>query len=105
MPNPNKITNCLPVILLKINEYGVTATTMIRKSKTLNIVTSQTERRIVNTAVAQVITVIAVKTWRLYDVDNMSWCHRNVVSMLYRLCMLAGNSTKEAVLKINNSVS
>ena len=49
MPNPNKITNCLPVILLKINEYGVTATTMIRKSKTLNIVTSQTERRVAST--------------------------------------------------------
>ena len=29
-----KLTSCPPVILLKINEYGITATTMITKSKT-----------------------------------------------------------------------
>ena len=32
--NPNKTASSLPSILLKINEYGVTVTTMITKSKT-----------------------------------------------------------------------
>ena len=71
----------------------------------LNIVTSQTERIIVSTAVVQVITVNVVKIWRQYDVDIMLWYHVNVVSIPYGGSMFAGNSTNEAVLKINKSVS
>ena len=49
-----------------------------------NTVTSQRERRIVSTTVAQVITVIAVETWRWYDFDMMSWSHMDVMSMSHR---------------------
>ena len=53
-----------------------------------NIFTSQTERRIVSTTVAQVITVIAVEIWRRYNFDMISWRHMNAVSMSYRHRML-----------------
>ena len=48
--NPNNIANCLPVILLQISGYGVTATTVITESikDDFKIVTSQTERRVVS---------------------------------------------------------
>ena len=47
-------------------------------------VTSQTERRIVSTTIAQVITAIAVEIWRRYDFDMISWHHINVASMSYQ---------------------
>ena len=49
-----------------------------------NVVTSHTERRIVSTTVTEVITVMAVETWRRYDFDIMLWHHMDTLSMLHR---------------------
>ena len=53
-----------------------------------NIVTFQTERRIVSTTVAQVITVITVEIWRWCNFDMISWRHMNAMLMSYRHRML-----------------
>ena len=71
----------------------------------LNLVTSQAEKRFVNTAVAQIITVFAEKRWHWYNIDMMLWCHINVLSMLYLCRIFTENSTYKAVPKINNSTS
>ena len=67
--------------------------------------TSQTERRIVSTTVAQVITVITVETWSRCGYDMTSWRHMDAVSMLYLHRMFTENCTNKAVLKISNFVS
>ena len=67
--------------------------------------TSQTERRIVSTTVAQVITVITVETWCRCGYDMTSWRHMDAVSMLYLHRMFTENCTNKAVLKISNFVS
>ena len=67
--------------------------------------TSQTERRIVSTTVAQVITVITVETWCPCGYDMTSWRHMDAVSMLYLHRMFTENCTNKAVLKISNFVS
>ena len=64
--------------------------------------TSQTERRIVSTTVAQVITVITVETWCRCGYDMTSWRHMDAVSMLYLHRMFTENCTNKAVLKISN---
>ena len=68
-----------------------------------NIVTYETEWRIASTAVAQVVTIIAVEVWRQYHFV-MIWWHMDVVSMSYWHRMFTENSTNKAVLKINSSV-
>ena len=67
--------------------------------------TSQTERRIVSTTVAQVITVITVETWCRCGYDMTSWRHMDAVSMLYLHRMFTENCTNKAVLKISNFIS
>ena len=67
-----------------------------------NTVTSQRERRIVSTTVAQVITVIAVETWRWYDFDMMSWSHLDAMSMSDRHRMFTKLSLYPVILPILN---
>ena len=94
------IASCLPVTLLKVNGYGVSATTIITESKT-NLILLLFKQR----GVAQVVTVIAVETWRWYDFDMISLHYMVTVWMSYRHHMFMENSTDKAALKINNSVS
>ena len=64
--NPNKIASCLIFTLLEINEYGVTVTIMIKKSKTWLLLKIDhccfSSREEVSTTVVQVITAIAVNS-------------------------------------------
>ena len=87
-----------------MNECGVTAKTMITESKRdLILLLLKQREKLLSTTVAQVITVITVKTWRWYDFGIMLRLHMDVVSMWYRHRMFTENS--KAVLKIIKFVS